>query len=190
MVLVVCSFAGASVIGGVSYLRLREDGCSRSTEERLAIFERVQDQDITALLKGVTNVQSAEVDWSFSAVGVDRDYSLDQGPQRACLVGSGRVSASTEGGFTVLLRIYDSPEAARSNASSNLAADSNYSLIRDSGIMMSDVICTRSGVGGLCEAQSVQAIDASVSVVVRSQNMTGGFQDGAVVLATTVGSLV
>lgn len=145
-------------------------GCSLSGSERAELLGRLN-SDVTAdALEVVLGSESASLLLVLREPEGRRDFALDQGPQRVCA--SGAVLRRTPSGdVNVLVRVYDSPTAARKNASSNLAdAPTQASKIDGMTVLTSEVVCSRSD-GDVCLERSAQAVAGSLSVVVKSREM-------------------
>ena len=156
-------------VGLVTELATR--GCSLSGTERSELLGRVNQDATAAALDTVFGPDSSPRPLELLAPEGGRDFALDQGPQRVCA--SGAVLRETpSGSANVLVRIYDSSKAARKNSSSNLPA---VPLSTDTAdgltVLISEVMCSRPD-GSACLERSVQAIAGSVSVVVKSRQLS------------------
>jgi hypothetical protein len=146
-------------------------GCSLSGTERSELLGRVSQKATADALDSVFGASTSTRPLELKLPDGKRDFALDQGPQRVCI--SGAVSRATpSGSANVLVRIYDSPTAATKNASSNLAsAPMKTDTINGLTVLVSDAMCTRSD-GSTCLERSAQSIVRSVSVVVKSRELS------------------
>lgn len=155
--------------GGVGWLLVRLAGrqCSMSESDRVVLVERLEPARIEPLLERVLGGGDGAHPLRIAAPTERRDFALDQGPQRVCASGAA-LRSSARGDVNLLVRIYDSGEAAQANAKSNLAVP--ISVADDRGVS-SGATCTRPGSDG-CREQGAQGIVGPVSVVVLSRSLT------------------
>jgi hypothetical protein len=145
-------------------------GCSLSGSERSELVDRLNSGVTADALEVVLGPESAPLLLVLREPEGQRDFALDQGPQRVCA--SGAVLRRTPSGeVNVLVSIYDSSTAARKNVSSNLAdAPAQASKIDGVTVLTSEAVCSRSD-GDVCLERSAQAVAGSLSVVVKSREM-------------------
>ena len=158
-----------AAIAGVWFgVGLATRSCSLSQADRESISKKLNSEILDRIV--LTSVDdSASVEGVFRvapAVG-ERDFALDQGPQRVCVSGAAQVSTAV-GDLNVLLRIYDSSDAANANASSNLPGARMASVTGTDDVSASRVVCQRRS-GDECLVVAAQVVAGSVSVLVTSR---------------------
>lgn len=140
-------------------------GCSLSDAERQDLLSSLNGAEA---LDAVFGPDPSLKDFVIEGPGERRDFALDQGPQRICASGA-TARATPSGEVNVLIRVYDSPAAARKNSSSNLPdAPVKLDSSVEAEVLVSNAVCSRLS-GSECLEHSAQAIAGSVSVIVKSR---------------------